>query len=172
MAMKKKGSIQDIAYVVLVFFGLLILSVAGFYGLNEYNDEIQNLNFSESFNSTKSVLDTYNTRAPQALDGGLAFLYVGLHISVIGLGLAMRTNPMFFIILWVILVGLCFLAGFLANAWDDIASQAELATTAAKFPMTGWIMDNYLMVTLLMGFFDIMVFVGLSTWMENTGVGL
>ncbi len=57
-----------------------------------------------------------------------------------------------------ILIVIVALSVYMSNAYDEFASDAEFSSFADEFPKTSWILDNYLIITLVMGFIDILAF--------------
>ena len=66
--------------------------------------------------------------------------------------------------LFLALIVIVILSGYLSNAWDDVAGDTTLESTANQYGMSGWLLDNYIIVTLVFGFVDLLVLVMVNTY--------
>lgn len=166
MGLNKLGNVTDVVFLVMIFFSVVVIAVV----LTRVNDTFENavLNVTSDPDVTSTVSD-FRNRIPRAMDSGLLFAYIASHIAIIFLGLLLRSHPLLFPVLFIALLVIVALSAFVSNAWNDIAGTAALESYSEEFPMSGWIVDNYVLVTLLFGFLDIIIFVLISSFLEGGG---
>jgi hypothetical protein len=163
----KRGVISDIYVWVLVFFGIVVFSLAGTLMFDMFNDAVQGGDFSaDAKNPTQNMRD----EVPPGLDSGLLLVFFGAHISIIFFAFLLRSHMIVFPFMFLLLVMLVVMSGFLGNAWEDIVSIPELETIQAEYPMTTWLMDNFMMANLFMGFLDLIIFLGLGAIVGGGGI--
>lgn len=93
-----------------------------------------------------------NNRFPSLFDGILAFIFMGVMAGSIVLALFIDTNPAFFFISLFIMVAMIIVGTILANVYDIQANSGVLAAQAQQFPITGFIMNNFVYLIVIYGF--------------------
>jgi len=147
---KKGNAVLETLVIIIVVVVLAIGSLFSYVVFSDLNDDIQSdLDLS---NTTKNMTQNLVDIQPVLLDNVLLFVFVMFIIGVIVSVFLLDTHPIFFFIN-VVLV-LCMLAGslLLANATDDIFSDASLSTYAAEFPFTTWVMTHLLSLSVALSF--------------------
>lgn len=81
-------------------------------------------------------------------------------IGLLILSWYLDSNPAVFFVLIFIVVVVAGLAGFLSNAFADIAGDALLGGSFDNFPITSFIMNNYMMFIIVQVFLMMLVFFG------------
>lgn len=146
--MNNKGFIQDGLYLVVVIFMLAMFSLVAYISLNLLNSSIQ---ADDSIDpAAKAHLDTLDTRFPAIFDWAFILLIVGVLIGSMIVSYIVPANPLFFffLIFFVIVIGA--FAGFMSNAWDGATDDGGVVSAAeSAFPMTKFVMDNYLVFTIV-----------------------
>ena len=164
--MNRKG-ITDTFWFTGMFFAVAVLTIALTLANAEFNTAIQA--DSSISSDVKDTVQDFNDKVPSAFDSGLVLAYLAAHIGIVFLGLLLRSHPMLFMFLMIGLLAVSLLAGYNSNAYNEIAGEASLQTYADSYPMVSWILDNYIIVTLLFGFLDIIAFLGISALIDRGG---
>ena len=61
------------------------------------------------------------------------------------------THPVFFIVTVVLLLAVFVVSMFIANAYEELTQDADLAAFSVQFPFTNFIMSNLLLIMIVMG---------------------
>ena len=110
MVRNKKGSFQDIIYVLIAIIVITVGSLIAYKISYEINDKFQDSDLISSKGKTASnqVTNLY----PTVVDNSFLLLVIGLSIVAIALAAMVRVHPVFFIFFILVLV-ILFLINFL-----------------------------------------------------------
>lgn len=139
--LNKKGSVQDLIFIVVasVFFGIVLLM--GFKIATEYNTHIQA--DADIPTEAKTASTRLTNFYPNAMDNIFLFLLIGLTIVAIVLAALVRIHPIFIALFFIAWVFTIFIAGVLSNVYQEMASNALLATQANQLnsvsTIIGWL---------------------------------
>ena len=155
--MNKKGFIIDLFLSVVLLFVIAIGAVISWYFMTEIDQSFRNetqipASISSKFTTSTNQLD--NT-----FDAVVLTLLIGIIISLAGISYVLKTNPVMFMLVWFVIIIIGAVAGYLSNAWVDVTSGA-LATSVNNFPITEFVMQNYLLITMVNAFIMLLVFFG------------
>lgn len=143
----KKGflGIVVLLIVALVVFGIVNLVV--YKAFDSTNDMLQD--DPDMTNTSKAVVQDLEDRYPATMDG--AFITVLGLFLVLGLVLAWfsDTSPLFMVLAVLFMIFLLLGGAVLSNVWGDFSADSEVSSLVVEFPMTNWILDNYLIVSLI-----------------------
>ena len=160
----KKGSLQDIAFIIAVLFFFAFVALFGFKISSEFNDYAQS---SDTITAEgKTAADSLTSMYPGVIDNAFLFLMIGLSLVILIFAALVRVHPIFmflFIIGWIFMV---FLAGVFSNIYQEAASTPELINYAGQFTF----IDNLMTILpMFVGVFGIIVMVFLYK-MGNPGL--
>ena len=135
----KRGSIQDLIFivVVLVFFGVTVL--IGFKIGNEFNTQIQANSAIPA--EAKAASTSLVANFPGVLDNVFLFFAIGLAMVSLILAALVRVHPIFvplFIIAWVIVL---FISGVASNIYQELAASPHLAAEAAQLTLISNVLE-------------------------------
>lgn len=148
--MRKKGMMAD-----LMFFGVfctifIIIILVGGKMLDSYNDKYQAMNTS-STGIGQDMLDTQNDRYSSIFDwiflSVVVFFVIGLIISFS----LIDAHPAMFFIVFILFIFIIIVMGILGQVFEEFSSDSAMAETAAGFPMTGFIMENWVIFSVVLG---------------------
>jgi len=149
---KKANAILDTPALLITIFAI------GFASMVVYNlwqtdlmpDLVNNVNTSNAeINATIEIIDD---RYPSLMDGVFAFIFAGLWIAAIIGSLMIDTHPVYFIIAFLLLVGVLIFGVYASNAFQTIvADDPGLSSLTDDFPITYFILSNMLIVALVVG---------------------
>jgi len=120
----KKGSLQDIMFIIglVLFFGIVVL--IGFRVTSAYNDNIQGMSImpQEAKDASTSLTNHY----PGIIDNMFLILTMGLCIITLILAAMVRVSPLFIPIFFIVEIITIFVAGIASNIYQDVASNSNL----------------------------------------------
>jgi len=146
----RKGNVvldSMMVLIVLVVFG--IISVLAYITMNDLTTDI--VADPDISDATKDNLSSLNSRMPSTLDGAFALALGLLWLLVIVSSFLIDAHPAFFIVSIILLIALLFAASLISNAYEEFETDAEYSSAASEFPMTSYIMKNFLIVILIIG---------------------
>tara|TARA_R100001143_G_C3349883_1_gene128917 strand:+ start:16 stop:528 length:513 start_codon:yes stop_codon:yes gene_type:complete len=135
----KKGSLQDIMFIigVLLFFGMIILF--GFRISSAYDDQIQGM--SEIPDNAKDASSSLTGQYTGILDNVFLLLTIGLAIVSLILAGMVRVHPVFIPIFFIILLITVFVAGVASNIFQSIASNSNMVGYASQLTFTSTVLE-------------------------------
>jgi hypothetical protein len=129
-ALGKKGSAQDLAYIMIGLFVFVIVTLIFFKVSTELNTQFQ---ANDDLPATSKTAHQQMTNLfPGIIDSSFLFLTVFLSIGAIVLAALVRVHPIFipiFIIAWLVII---FLSAVFSNAYVEMAATSELSSVAAQ----------------------------------------
>lgn len=140
--MNKRGVISDAILFTLMLFivsiGLIVVYVAydQISGALDLNTQIPQ--------DDKDRFSSGADRFPSTWDYVFLTVFVGVIVGILVLSYLLATQPVFFFVFMFIVIILGGLAGYIANAFDDIILDPVLGASAGNFPIMSFIMSNYL----------------------------
>lgn len=117
----KKGSIQDVLYIIV----MIVVITVGTLLVYKIHNEI-NLKFQESEDITtrgKTAMTQMENIYTGVLDNSFMLLVVGLCIVAIAMAAMVRIHPVFIAFFIILLVIIVFLAGVFSNIYQKVASN-------------------------------------------------
>ena len=140
--MNKKGFFAPwiLGAVVFVIFAMvLVVSVVVF-------DNVMT-GISDSVDLREDVeesVDDVGVRLPQSLDGISLLFFGGLLIGGVVVSWFSNFNPVFFGLLFLVSLSLLFGPMLFSNLWVGLVEDPSLSVYRASFPITDFLMSNYL----------------------------
>ena len=149
---KRGQTIFDTIMLLIVLFILAAAAIVGAMVFSGVNDEIQaDTDIStEAKTAMTTVNDGYSNWFDAAILSALIFFWALLLIT----SFMIDTHPVFFIVTVVLLLAVFVVSMYIANAYEELATDEDLSSFADKFPFTTFIFQNLL---------KIMIVIGLST---------
>ena len=152
----KKGFVQDSFYIVAMLFMAALGIVLAYFVYGQINDA-----FIATPGLPSEPVEDFTAgfeRFPTVWDYGFLFVVVVVYMSVMILSFLLPTNPAFYVIVLFVMTMMLLIAGFLSNAWFEIMDGTTLGIAASNFPITAFIINNYVMFVLLLGFLSAVSF--------------
>jgi len=131
-------------FVVTVLLVFALLAVFGSRLLNDFNSEIQGDDLVS--NSTKTEIGEMNEWHPKVFDNLVLTVFVLLWIGAGVASFMVRSHPVFFAIMLVLLVFAFIFLAVLSNVFVEVVSGGELEVTSESFPNTTFLMENLVLV--------------------------
>jgi len=140
--MKKRGSILDIMYVMILLFVFAVSTIIAFTVWENYKgatNSSSQINLSTpTFDHVESKMDIVMTN----FDYIFMFILIGLVMMLIISVFFLKSHPAFFWITLLFLVIVLIVAGVLSNAYAEVGANEELKAGYDKFAIMGFVMDK------------------------------
>ena len=120
----KKGSIQDILYIIIAIVVIAVGSLLVYKVMNEVNQK-----FQDSVDIPvrgKTAMNNMENIFTGVLDNSFMLLVVGLCIVALALAAMVRVHPVFIVFFILLLVIIIFLGGVFSNIYQKVASNAQM----------------------------------------------
>lgn len=156
----KKGSIQDILFIVAFVAAIGIILLVGSKAMGSINDQFQSSTFITTEGKTASA--ELNGVFENTFDNLFLFIIVFLSIGSLVLAALVRVHPIFipfFIIslLFVILIG-----AIASNVYEEIASNPNFSVEADNLEVTSFIITKLPLLVSIIG--SLMCIILYKTW--------
>jgi membrane-associated HD superfamily phosphohydrolase len=151
-----KGSVTDLAVVIVLIFIIAISSLAALTILNAFNSKLQgnpSVNNTQAANLSQQI--TNNSFG--ALDTMFPFIFVMANIAVFFFSFQVKSHPIFFALSVLALVVVLVVVAAGSNAYQMMAASTQLAGAASKMALTTMVMTNLLPIQAAFGFIDMIV---------------
>ena len=145
-----KGFIADYFILLMLIFFIGIFAVVMAYAASLMTDT-GNPYIDASMTNAYNGIFSFNSVAP--------FVVVSLGLALIGSAFMVRTQPIFFILFFVVQILFAFISIFFSQAWTGFFTDNAMSAQANLF--TGWtvIMTNFPFISIFLGIiFAIAVF--------------
>jgi F0F1-type ATP synthase assembly protein I len=106
---------------------------------------------SQTGNATIDKHMGYAKVATLSLDFVAPFFIIGTGLALVASAFLIRSNPIFFIVLYVLQIFFAIVAISMSNAWDSVFTGSLLSSTANQFTMWSFFMKNAPIVSLVLG---------------------
>jgi len=158
---KKKGNAILDSFTIIGT--LLILGVLSIVVFNAYQDINTDVQADPDINETvKAQFTNINEKYPSWMDGAVLLAVILMWAVAVVAGFLIDSHPIFAIFIFILLGVIVFVGAELSNFFDDLMSDAALATTADSFPITTWVLGNLHFVALAIGISVILAIYGKS----------
>lgn len=160
----KRGSILDLAFVVIILFGIYLTIPIMSQMMTELatgtaRTPLNTTRFSENMTALKNTVDT-------TIDASFVIITFALILTVSMASAIVFSSPIFFMIgLFVLLIVIIFSMG-ISNASETIASSGAINYTA--YPMSQLIMGNLPIILSIVGFALIVIYFAKRRQMRDT----
>jgi len=159
--MNKRGDFTTILILVALILGLAIGSIVFYKVFYDVTEQLKGIdNFS---NQTIDTLNIAQTSAPKLLDFFVFFVLVSFFVGLIISSIYVDVNPAVVIVFIIAMLIAVLLAGQVSNVFDAFATQEELVSSVAEFPLTSMILGEYFpVIILVIGMVVIVILYGKS----------
>lgn len=148
--------IRDAALYLVMLFVIAISLVIIYVAFDAFNTEIQS---APQFTAdSKAILDEQTNRFPTTWDYVFLTVFIGVIISLCILAWVLETQPALFFIIVIVIGIFGAVAGYLANAFEEVILDPILGASASNFPIMSHVISNYLVYIIGAVFLMIIVF--------------
>lgn len=154
--MTRRGQLSDIATYIVLGFVFSLVFLVGWLFLSTWNTEVQGNDLIPS--GAKTEMQSTFGDFGSNFDKMFLLIYIGTLIGTLVLSYVLRTEPGLFFVLLIIVFILSMIAGYLGNAFVTVTEASDLVGVAASFTITTFVMNNYLLLTIINAFLMLVVF--------------
>ncbi len=146
-SINKKADPSDIILLAIMVFFLAISLVVALYANSKIKEVIDTtaLNESAAYPSITSSFNTINTLTVQR---GFVLFFGLLIITILVSSFMIKVHPIFIFIYIITLAIAIFVSVYLANVYETVVANTQLASIAANYVMMTWIMQNVVKILL------------------------
>jgi hypothetical protein len=109
-------------------------------------------------NQSIAALQSTQTNAIDRLDYVFLFIFIGLFLVCLITSWFIAAIPLFVFIYFILLTFLCAISAIMSFVWYNFQLAPELTSTITlHFPITNYIMENFLVFTIILGFLSMIV---------------
>lgn len=138
----KRGDLPSLIMVlVILIFVLAIVSLLFSFFFKEILSEVRTMDGLN--NNTIETIDLVDEKTIPFLDYLVMFSFISVLIGLIISAIYVDTHPAVVIIFIVFVIVGVVLSGILANAFTEVAEDAELSSTYDEFRYTNLIINNF-----------------------------
>lgn len=145
---RKGNAILDGLLIVVALTIFAIIGIVGYHIFGEINDDIQAQ--PEIKKETKDLSQGLYDRTDNTIDAAILVIMLLFWIMAIVSVFFLDTHPIFFVISLILLVVVMIVAGYLANAFEEVATEID-PTFAATFPITNFIFGHLIETIAMIG---------------------
>jgi hypothetical protein len=154
----KRGSLVDMVFISVMIFAFAITCIIGYSILQKYNEQISGENTMSDLG--KNISLKAQTDYGNVFDGIMVFIFMGLAVALMVSVMVIKTHPGF---LWVslfllVIFGVLFFV--MQEAWKEVSEEdlfINQTNATASFPITDYLMNNFLVILLVISSVGIMV---------------
>lgn len=147
---RKKGQFgTDLLVWILALFVLGIVLIVGNMINNDLTTEL--VADDDISNTSKTMLQEQEAAYSNWGDNVFIMVLILFWAFLIITSFYIDTNPIFFFISVVLMVGVLLVGGLISNTYEDITEDDLLSTFANDFPKINWVMENLLLVLIVIG---------------------
>lgn len=143
--------------MLFIFFGsVLAFLVLGMYiAWSETNDALQG---SDLPTDTKTFFNEQTENYENGWDYVYMTVLISIFLGVLILSYFVSSTPVLFWVMWLVVMILSSVAGYLSNAYAAALEEPALAASASHFPMMSFTMAHYLEVVVVLGMLMLLIF--------------
>lgn len=154
--MNTRGQLSDMAVMIIFGFVIGIVFLIVWYVLGIWNGIVADSDLIPQ--TAKDTNDQAFGNFGEVLDNTFLMVYIGILLAGLVLSYVLRSNPGMFFALLLIVFLFSIVAGYLGNAYTEFANDIAMEGASASFPILGFIMEHYLLCTLVNTTLMIIVF--------------
>ena len=154
---KKGNGMIEIVYFSIFVFVFVTISFYAFMAYKDVNADIQT--DTTMSNESRASAQAVEAQYPSLFDGLVILLFGLLWLVVLAAAYFSDDHPLIAVVLFLVVIFVMIIGGIMSNTYDEIQDSPELAGFSTSFPMSHWLMENYLLAVGVMGVSAIIVFV-------------
>lgn len=131
MSLGKKGSIQDLIYVMVGVFTFSIIILLTSLLIGNLNDKVQATDIFPT--EAKSASTSLNEDYPAVTNGAILFVFFGASFVTIVLASLIPVSAIFLIFFLLALFFVSYVGGGIANAYEAFITASAIQETAANY---------------------------------------
>jgi hypothetical protein len=154
--MNKKGSLQDVYFIVALFLGIALILIIALFLINKFNDSIAPaLNNAQS--TTGDPLNHIATFSNNTFNSIYLFVFIGLIITLIISAFLTQIHVIFFPIFFFLLIGAIYLSAMLSNVYEAFKNSSVFTSQISNLPAMDYLLLNLPYVIGIIGMITLIV---------------
>ena len=155
---KKKGTIADLFYVVVVLFTLFIILITSYKVFDDITIEM-NASRNDGMMSDQSIdmMTSNKDRYITIFDYAFLFIFGGLQLALLISAFWIRTHPMYFVVALILIALLAFVTFQISNIADEFGMDSDYVGIYEEFNIMRYIMRNLPILEIIFGFVTLIV---------------
>lgn len=147
---KKKANVAiDLLFAIVAICLFGMVSIMAYKAFDEMNTDMQ---LDDSLtNLTKSEIGDLHSRYPSTMDSIFMIAFGLLWIMLLAAAFLIDAKPMFFGVMFVIILFAVIAMMFLNNGLAEFMDDDEISGFQSSFPMSYWIMTHLLSISIIIG---------------------
>jgi hypothetical protein len=141
--------------MIVLIFVIAVAAVVTYLLSSSINDALA---ASPIDQGGKDLFREQNDRFDNVFDYGILTLFIGVVIALLVTSYVLQTNPGLFFLVLIVVTIFGGISGYLSNAYETMTNDAVLGATAANFPVTNFLMANYMVLIIIVIFLMLIVF--------------
>lgn len=165
---KRKGNAAlDTLMVMIVLFAFILTIYWSNVVYQDINADIQADDSLE--NNTKEIMQNMDDRFAPTFDYGFLTIFILLWILLLVASFQVDSNPVFFVIMIVVMIFVFIVAANLGNTYEEIVDDGEdLTNLVPSYPVAHFIMSHLLQTIIVMAFTVVIVQFGKNQYLGGT----
>lgn len=145
---KRANAMLDTLFIVIILTVLAVIWIIGVYVLRDINTDLQA--DSDLTANAKSNLQHVTDVSYKVLDGSIFFMLIMFWIIALITSFLLDTHPIFFIVSLILLIAVFFVVIVMGNFFHEIFTD-DITGMDTYFPLTFWIFNHFLIVSIIIG---------------------
>lgn len=146
--MNNRGSLFDIASIIIVLVFFALTAVVGVLVVQNFNDSFKAT--VELSPTTEALIDDNQARLPSMFDNAFLTILIMSWVYLLVAGYLLNTNPVFLVVGIVFVLLVLIVVPILANLYADVSGTSIFSDAADSLPITNWIIANSLVFMIVM----------------------
>lgn len=147
----KKAASMGLFEIILVVSVLFIVGVVWLVTNNIGDDVSEFLLDDDDFftnNESRSTMNDLQERQSSFFNGGFALFFIGIFLVGVISAWYSTNNPIFMVVVFLMIIMVLIIPVFLGDAWDDISEEFG----GNNISFMNWVLDNYLIFSVVFVF--------------------
>lgn len=145
---KGQGIVLDLVVWMVVVIVLVIIAIVLSPIFTDIKDSlVADPDFNDSSQAVAIITESED-RFPDIMDAITLTVLFFLAVGVVVASFLIDTHPIFFVFAIIIFVVISIIAGIFSETWVSLMEDSNFATVPTDFPITNWVMNNFLVVVL------------------------
>lgn len=139
----------DVVTIIVVIFVFALVAWIGYTFLKDINTDLQA--DADLSADAKAVSSNITTRFPAIFDAGFMLILFLLWVAILISSYLIDTNPVFFMVSIIVFAIAILVAMAVNSGYSEMLTDSDFSSFSTDFPMSHFILNNIVWVTLIVG---------------------
>lgn len=146
----KKGNLEDIPVTLYIIFGTVLGVMIALIIIDQFNTSFQTMTVAENSTEALAAVGKINNTAFVAWDYAFPLILLGFILFSLVSARFIPTSPIYVVVCILFMIFIPLMAMIMGNVYDEMVIKNTLiAGFDTKMPLTAYIMDHLLMISLI-----------------------